>query len=74
MIMTATTLAERENLKAALRELVQEEPDFLLELLEKAAIDKHGMSSIQKAERRKRIEALVKEDFEKYAAVFNALA
>lgn len=74
MIMTATTLIERENLKTALRELAQEEPDFLLELLEKAAIDKQGMSPIQKAERRKRIEALVKEDFEKYGEVFKALA
>ena len=72
--MIATTITERENLKTALRELAQEEPDFLLELLEKAAIDKQGISPNQKAERRKRIEALVKEDFEKYASVFKALA
>ncbi len=72
--MNTATLADRENLKAALRELVQEEPDFLLELLEKVAKEKAELNNNQKVERKKRIEALVRKDFDKYAEVFKALA
>lgn len=72
--MTAATLIERENLKTALRELAQNEPDFILELLETVAKGKAEVDNLQKLDRRKRIEALVHKDFEKYAAVFKALA
>ena len=72
--MTAAQLTDRENLKTALLELVQNEPDFILDLLEKAAKGKAGLDELQKAERRKRIEALVRKDFEEYAEVFKALA
>ncbi len=72
--MTATKEFSKETLKSALQELVQEDPAFFLELLKMAVGENNALADAQKAERRKRIEALVKEDFEKYDEVFKALA
>lgn len=72
--MTATQEISTEKLKAALRKLAQQEPTFFLELLQQVVKENPELLVSQKIERRKRIEALVKEDFEKYASVFKALA
>lgn len=72
--MTATKEFSKETLKSALQELVQEDPAFFLELLKMAVGESNALDVAQKAERKKRIEALVKEDFEKYDEVFKALA
>ena len=72
--MTAAQEFSKETLKTALQELVQEDPTFFLDLLKKAFDENKVLGDVDKADRRKRIEALVQADFEKYGEVFKALA
>ena len=64
-----TTVLDKNVVKQALRELIQEEP----ELFEKMLIKTAGEEDLKIANRSK-LEAIVKEDFEEYEEVFKALA
>ncbi len=62
-----STVLDKEVLKKSLVELAEKEPDYVQKLI--SEIDEN-----LKTARRKRFEAIVKEDFEKYDDVFRALA
>ncbi len=64
---TMTQVIDRESLKAALRELIREEPTFIKGLISKIEDD-------EKSEKRLRLERIVEEDFAEYDEVFKALA
>ena len=62
-----TTLAEREELKKVILELVETEPGFVESLITDAG-------EKLRAAKRAKLEQIVNEDFKEYAEVFKALA
>ena len=63
-----TTIAEREELKKGLIELVESEPDFVNSLLSDV------MKEIKRRKRDLEFDKLLEENFKEYEAVFRALA
>ncbi|MCF8326582.1 MAG: hypothetical protein K9I84_16620 [Leadbetterella sp.] len=63
-----TTIAEREELKKRLIELVESEPDFVNSLLSDV------MKEIKRRKRDLEFDKLLEENFKEYEAVFRALA
>ncbi|OYU64677.1 MAG: hypothetical protein CFE22_17465 [Cytophagaceae bacterium BCCC1] len=63
-----TTIAEREELKKRLIELVESEPDFVNSLLNDV------MKEIKRRKRDLEFDKLLEENFKEYEAVFRALA
>ncbi|MDP1812862.1 MAG: hypothetical protein Q8K92_00270 [Leadbetterella sp.] len=63
-----TTIAEREELKKRLIELVESEPDFVNSLLNDV------MKEIKRRKRDMEFDKLLEENFKEYEAVFRALA
>ncbi len=72
--MTAATATDREMLKSLVLEVLKEEPTILKAIVKEVLEENHIIVSTEQGARRKYIEALVREDFEKYATVFKALA
>jgi hypothetical protein len=63
-----TTIAEREELKKRLIELVESEPDFVNSLLNDV------MKEIKRRKRDLEFDKLLEENFKEYEPVFRALA
>ena len=65
----------KEMLKAALKELIQEDPSILTSSLRELIHESTTSASTETAEqRRDRIQSLIQKDFDKYDDVFRALA
>lgn len=64
----------KKALKSFFKEILLEEPKFFKEILTEILEENQVSSSDEQAERRKKIEAMIDEDFDKYDEVFKALA
>jgi hypothetical protein len=62
-----TTVAEREELKKIILELVETEPNFVESLL-------HDAGEKLRLAKKSKLEQIVNEDFKEYQEVFKALA
>ncbi|MFB0908415.1 MAG: hypothetical protein QMB03_09110, partial [Spirosomataceae bacterium] len=60
-----TQVIDKESLKAALRELIREEPTFIKDIISET-------EKSTKIEKRLRLERIVEEDFTEYDEVFKA--
>lgn len=66
--------ADREVLKSVLEEMLQEKNSLLKEVIKEILVENQVIVSDEQAARRKRLEAIIEDDFEKYDEVFRALA
>ncbi|MEZ4955395.1 MAG: hypothetical protein R2825_17675 [Saprospiraceae bacterium] len=64
----------KKALKSFFKEILLEEPKFFKEILTEILEENQVSGSDEQAERRKKIEAMIDEDFDKYDEVFKALA
>jgi hypothetical protein len=62
-----TAIVDKETLRHSLKEFAINEPDFVNTLIKEIESD-------WKKEKTKRLEQIIKEDFEEYAEVFKAFA
>jgi len=65
---------DKEILKSALAELIQEQPSLFKEVIREILEENKIIVSDEQLERRKRLEAILEEDFSQYDDVFRALA
>jgi hypothetical protein len=64
----------KKALKSFFKEILLEEPKFFKEILTEILEENQVSGSDEQAERRRKIEAMIDEDFDKYDEVFKALA
>jgi hypothetical protein len=72
--MTAENMANREMLKSVVLEVLKEEPALLKSVVKEILEENKIVISTEQANRRKRIEALIREDFDEIGDVYKALA
>jgi hypothetical protein len=72
--MKENQVVQLQDLKEALTELVEERPEIFKNLLTEIIRERILQLSTDKEARKKEIESLIREDFEKYGDVYRALA
>jgi uncharacterized membrane protein len=66
--------ADRAVLKSIIKEMMQEDKSSFKEMLKEILVENQIIVSDEQAERRKRLESIIEDDFKKYDEVFRALA
>lgn len=72
--MTASSLPDKAILKNMVIEILKEEPQLIKAIVKEVLEENQIIISDPQQERRKQIEAMINEDFDKYDNVFKALA
>jgi len=65
---------KKEELKILIKEIIKEDRNFFKEIIKEILIENQVIVSDEQAARRKKLEAMINEDFDKYNDVFKALA
>lgn len=65
---------EKETLKKVITEFLFENPDYCKKLIREILVENHENISEETTHKRKILEAMINEDFEKYDEVFKSLA
>ena len=65
---------ERTELKILLKEILREDASLFKDVIKEILIENQVIVSDNQAARRKKLEAMINEDFDKYDDVFKALA
>lgn len=65
---------DRNTLKEVVKEILVEDAKLFRDLIKEILIENQVIISDEQAERRERLEAMIKEDFDKYDSVFKDLA
>ena len=65
---------DRNVLKSVILELMVENKNLFKEIIKEILEENQVISSPEQAQRRKKLETLIKEDFKKYDEVFKSLA
>ena len=65
---------ERSELKILLKEIIREDSNLLKDVIKEILIENQIIVSDEQAARRKKLETMINEDFDKYDDVFKALA
>ena len=65
---------DRGALKAMIAEILFENPKYFKELIKEILVENQIVVSEEQADRRKRLEKMINEDFDKYDDVFKSLA
>ena len=64
----------KETVKAFFKEILLEDPIPLINIIKEIIMDADLLREVLEEKRRKTIEAMIEEDFDKYDEVFKALA
>lgn len=65
---------DRAELKIIIKEIMKEDLSFFKETIKEILLENQIIVSEEQAERRKKLEQMINEDFEQYDDVFKALA
>lgn len=65
---------DRRALKAVIAEILFENPKYFKELIKEILVENQVIITEEQANRRKRLESIINEDFDKYDEVFKSLA
>jgi len=71
---TAALNVDRAMVKEVIKEMFQEDKSLLKEVIKEILTENQTIVSVEQGERRKRLEAIIEEDFAEYDQVFRALA
>jgi 5-methylthioribose kinase len=72
--MTAATLTEKDTVKAALIELIEERPELFKAILKEIIAEGKADSLFEDTARSEEIATLIQEDFDEIGDVYKALA
>ena len=65
---------KKEELKILIKEIIKEDRNLFKEIIKEILIENQIIISSEQAARKKKLEAMINEDFDKYDDVFKALA
>jgi hypothetical protein len=65
---------DRSALKVVITEILLENPKYFKELIKELLVENQIIITEEQADRRKRLERMIDEDFDKYDEVFKSLA
>jgi hypothetical protein len=65
---------DKEALKFVVAEIIMENPKYFKEIIREILLENKIIVDEEQAERRKRLEKMINEDFDKYDEVFQSLA
>lgn len=65
---------DRESLKSVITEILLENPKYFKDIIREILLESQVIISEEQVERRKRLEEMINEDFDKYDEVFKSLA